>query len=147
MKYAEVPCWPLAFGADLSLFFLIRFWIVFRKLRISSSRSITNVLCVPGMEVCLSVLCIRRVNPSTAWPATCHLSSMHAQCILLMSLCCGHAMAACPLAIKTYALCMSMQIVTYYIRRFRCKDACSSLRNFVFRLFQSLFHNAGLDLD
>ena len=70
VKYAEVPCWPLAFGADLSLFFSIRFWTVFRKLRISSSRSITNVLCVPGMEVCLSVLCIRRVNPSTAWPAT-----------------------------------------------------------------------------
>ena len=64
-------------------------------------------------------------------------------------------MAACPSAIKTYALCMSMQIVTYYtLHIFTLGDfdvklhvnACSSLRNFVFRLFQSLFHD-GLDLD
>lgn len=51
VKYAEVPCWPLAFGADLSLFVLIGFWIVFSKLQTFSNRSIANVFCIPSIEV------------------------------------------------------------------------------------------------
>ena len=41
----------LAFGADLSLFVLIGFWIVFSKLQTFSNRSIANVFCIPGIEV------------------------------------------------------------------------------------------------